>query len=124
MLIASQTFLPLPIIFTHISSACTCPNSTLPDSTRCSCALRACSPARRCHCATVRSSKPKAATIACRGQPCTKRVSTEGEHQRHHVHACVQTVERSAFGGCECVFADGALVTLFLLTMDSYVAFT
>ena len=64
-----------PCFLTRISSACTCPRSR-GCSTRCSCTAWPWRPARAPHAATVRSSKPKATTIACSGQPWASNVTT------------------------------------------------
>ena len=63
-------------VTSYNASAWTCWRSTRPRWTRWAWRRWPCRPARSCQAATVRSSRPKAATIACGGQPWQSRVST------------------------------------------------
>ena len=71
-----------PTALTYNSSAWTCPSSTCPRRTRCSWRRWPCRPARSRQAATVRSSRPKAATMAWSGQPWQSRVMHDGDQVR------------------------------------------
>jgi hypothetical protein len=68
---------------------------------------------------TVRSSKPKALTIACSGQPLAS--NTSYAHHRFRVRA--QPIEDRALGYSKRVAADLALTALFLLAVNGDIAF-
>ena len=90
---------------------CTCPQSSWLRPTICSCTCWQCAPAFKYQLRTVRSSSPKAAAIACSGQPCANSVTT-----------VLDPAERCPLTGAEGSATAGACTALFFLAVAHDIA--
>ena len=109
-----------PCFLTRISSAWTWPRSR-GCSTRCSCTAWPWRPARAPHAATVRSSNPKATTIACSGQPWASSVTISATGRPPRSAGGKTTVPVCCREGLATLRADEALV---LARMEANIALT